>query len=297
MLLTLSWKAAAQIDISHIEIISAADNLASRELTIKIQKELERDTAGIDITVRSKDAPSNNNPASVLVIAVGDSLLPWLNANKNNYLGAISFLSSASAFLEEEKTNRKLTAIYRDQPLARQLRLSKLLFPNLRHVAIIRSERVLPISIDNLERSSNVAITEAAIDMNTEWAKQLSQLMQSNDLLLGVEDAQIYNAESIRSILLTTYRHGRGLIGPSRAFVNAGSLASCYTLPDQYVQQLGDMVVAIIRERKLPHPQYPNQFRVALNKQVATSLNLSFPDENTLSAGLQDQKGECGDGC
>lgn len=289
--------AVAQSTISHIEIIVPAENASSRELAISIQRELLKSSAGVEINVHNKENLPNTNSSSTLVIAIGDSLLPWLAANKNNYFGSIAFLANSAAIPEDDKGNKKFTAIYRDQPLARQLLLAKLLMPNLRQVAIIRGDSKLAQTVEMLQRIAQVSITETIIDLNSEWAKQLSQLMQNHDLLLGVDDQQIYNASTIRGVLLTTYRHGKSLIGPSRAFVNAGSLASCYTLPEQYTQQLVEMVEFTIREHKLPRPQYPSRFHVAINRQVATSLNIPVQDENNLSARLQDLKGECGDGC
>jgi hypothetical protein len=288
--------AAAEPNIARIDVITAADNPAGNDLAGGVQHALQQAWPGLSVTVHSSDGYQNNDAQTTIAIAVGDAALPWLNG-KANFAGAIAFYVSSIAFNADDKHDRKITALYRDQPLSRQLRLAKLLLPHLQSAAIIHGSRPLPQSNTELQRDSDVLITDAVIDNQTEWPKLLSQLMRDNDVLLGIDDPQIYNSDTIRSVLLTTYRHGKVLIGPSRAFVNAGSLASCYTASDQYLQQLVAMVGAFLQDRKLMRPQYPKVFRVAINSQVAASLNLSIPDEKIISAWLQNQPGDCGNGC
>lgn len=286
--------AVAQSNIGRISII--ADGAAPLGDTARgIQHTLQQAWPDLAIEITSKETFIPNQTQPTLIIALGDSTLPWLEHN-HDYAGAIAFYVSTAAFAPNKK-NTKLTALYRDQPLSRQLQLAKLLIPNLRSVAIIRGNRELAQNATDLQRGSGIRVIEAALDMQSEWPKLLSQLMHDHDVLLGIDDSQIYNSDNIRSILLTAYRHGKGLIGPSRAFVNAGSLASCYTVSEQYLQQLAAMVGTFINEHKLPSPQYPKVFRVAINPQVALSLGLSVPDEKTLSAWAQNQSGECGNGC
>lgn len=289
--------AVAQSDIGRISIIANPDRAAPLGETARgIQHVLQQAWPELTVEIIDKENFIPNQTQPTLVIALGDAMLPWLAEHPHDYTGAIAFYVSTAAFAADKK-NVKLTALYREQPLSRQLQLAKLLIPNLHSVAIIRGNRELPQSAADLRRSSGIDVIEAPLDLQSEWPKLLSQLMHDNDVLLGIDDSQLYNSDNIRSILLTAYRHGKGLIGPSRAFVNAGSLASCYTGSEQYLQQLIAMVGTFLNEHKLPGPQYPKAFRVAVNPQVALSLGLSIPDEKTLSAWAQNQFGDCGDGC
>ncbi len=289
--------AVAEMDIARIDIIATLDNTATANLANSIQQALQQAQLGIDATVKSSENYQNNNASTTLVITIGDTSLSWLNQKKNSFAGVIAFYVNSALFNQQDKSTQRITAIYRDQPLLRQLRLSKFLLPNLHRVTILRGAHELIPNVEKLQRESQLTINEIVFDDHSEWPKLLSQSLQGNDVLLGIDDPDIYNSDTIRSILLTTYRHGKGLIGPSRAFVNAGSLASCYTSPNEYLQQLVAMVSVALHEHRLLPPRYPTVFRVAINRQVATSLNLPIPDENTLSAWLQNQNGECGDGC
>lgn len=288
---------AAETDIARIDIIASLDNATVADLARNVQKTLQEAHLGIETTIQNRDNYQNNNSSTTLAITIGDSALLWLSNQKNTFAGVIAFYVNSTLFNQLTKSEQRFTAVYRDQPLLRQLRLSKFLLPNLQRVTILRGAHELIPNIETLQRESQLTINEIVFDDHSEWPKLLSQSLHGNDVLLGIDDPDIYNSDTIRSILLTTYRHGKGLIGPSRAFVNAGSLASCYTSPDQYLQQLASMVSITLHEHRLPPPQYPMTFHVAINKQVAASLNLPIPDENTLSAWLQNQNGECGNGC
>lgn len=299
--LPISLAASGEALINRIDVVIPADNPALADLAGGIQHALQQLQPALPIAVRNVGSASKDNQ-NTLVVAVSDAVLPWAAAEKNNYAATLAFYVSSTAFLAQLQSDEKISALYRDQPLARQLQLAKLLMPNLRKAGIIFGHRNLPQSVALLERSSKLKIDGIDIEDKPDWPKYLSQLMLDSDVLLGIDDALIYNGETIRSILLTTYRRGKFLIGPSRAFVNAGSLASCYTGSDQYLKQLVDMVGAIVRNQKLPSPQYPRAFRVAINPQVSASLGLAVQDENTLTARLQNivgqgPSGECGDGC
>lgn len=289
--------AAAELDITRIDIIASANNTAATDLAKGIQYALQNAKLGVDTGIQKPEGYKNNNAATTLAITIGDGSLSWLSEQKNSFAAAIAFHVSSAAFTAQSKSDQRLSALYRDQPLSRQLRLAKFLLPNMKRATVLHnSSSAVPISKD-LQRELQIGIAEINIDSNPDWLKLVSLSLRETDLLLGIDDPAIYNGETIRGILLTTYRQGKSLIGPSRAFVNAGSLASCYTPADQYLQQLVDMVTAVIKEHRLPNAQFPKVFRIAVNKQVATSLNIPFPDENTLSAWPQNYLGECGNGC
>src|SRR6185436_13015887 len=116
------------------------------------------------------------------------------------------------------------------------LRLAKLMLPDLQRAAIIYGADGPPRNLVSLQKRSGITVEALSIEGKPDWAKLLSQLMIENDMLLAVDDADIYNRDTIRSILLTTYRRGKILIGPTRPFVTAGSLASTYTSSEQFLQ-------------------------------------------------------------
>lgn len=285
--------AAADLDIAHVDIIASPSNASAMDLAKGIQYALQNAKLGVDANIQKPEGYKNNNPAATLVIAIGDSSLPWLIDQRHTFATAIAFHVSSAAFLAQTKPDQRLTALYRDQPLSRQLQLAKFLLPNSKRASVLHNSAAPLAAAKELK----IGLAEIRLSNNPDWLKILAQSLRDTDFLLGVDDASIYNGDTIRSILLTTYRQGKSLIGPSRSFVNAGSLASCYTSTDQYLQQLVDMVTVVVREHRVPDAQFPKIFRIAVNRQVANSLNIPIPDEDVLSAWPQNYSGDCGNGC
>lgn len=285
------------MDITRIDIVASNNNAAVTDLALSIQSAIQNAKLGVDTHIQKAEEYKNSTPSSTLAITIGDSSLPWLGEKNNLFAATIAFHVSSNAFLTQKKSEQHSTALFRDQPLSRQLKLAKLLIPNLKRVSVLHNtDYPIPVS-KAFQHELQISVDEINIDNNSDWLKSLSLSLRETDALLGIDDAKVYNGETIRGILLTTYRQGKSLIGPSRAFVNAGSLASCYTSTDQYLQQLIDMVTVVVREHSIPDAQFPKVFRVAVNRQVGNSLNIFIPDENTLSAWLQNNSGECGHGC
>ena len=297
LLLAMPLLVSAKTDIDRIDIVAVRDNTALMQLAGRIENQLQQSRPGVAINIRDSRDYRNKAAASTLVITIGDSSLPWLREHRDDFAAAIAFHVSSTQFDARSLHAQHVTALYRDQPLARQLRLAKLLLPNLRRVTLLSGTDEPGIDIDGLQQNSGVGIAVVNTDKDPDWLKSLSQALRNSDALLGIDDPDVYNGNTIRGILLTTYRHGKGLIGPSRVFVGAGSLASCYTTSNQYLQQLASMVKTVLASKRLPPAQYPQEYHVAINKQVANSLNVPIPDEDTLSARLHDHTGDCGDGC
>jgi putative tryptophan/tyrosine transport system substrate-binding protein len=75
----------------------------------------------------------------------------------------------------------------------------------------------------------------------------------------------------------STYRRGQPMIGFSMSMVSAGTLAATYSSVDDTVAHLGEVVDAI-ESARTPEPQYPKYWRVAINENVARSLNVVISD-------------------
>lgn len=281
---------------TRIDIVIATDTASLRDLASKIQTNLLQGQGNLTVAIRTRAEAETAPTQGALLVAVGDALLPWLETTQGKYPAAIAFYINSAQFRAAPRPPH-VAALYRDQPLIRQLRLAKQLFPRLQRVAIAQGEQALPVGQQQLRSASGLQVAVARVGEQRDWGKALSQLLSENDLLLGIDDAQVYSSETIHSILLTAYRQGKVLIGPGKPFVAAGGLASCYSSTDQYLQQLGDMVKIYLQTEQLPESQYPKHYQVVINQQVASSLGLTLPDEDSLLMRLQNSSEECGNEC
>jgi ABC-type uncharacterized transport system substrate-binding protein len=89
-------------------------------------------------------------------------------------------------------------------------------------------------------------------------------------------DNTIYNGNSIRNILLSTYRSGIPFIGLSQSYVTAGALGAVFSTPEQMSDQVAGAVRGFARSKVLPEPQYPRDFSISLNTEIARSLGIKL---------------------
>ena len=64
---------------------------------------------------------------------------------------------------------------------------------------------------------------------NINDSRPLQTLFRNSDVLLGLDDPQLYNPKTAKNLLLSSYAQQLPLVGPNAGFVRAGSLASTYS--------------------------------------------------------------------
>lgn len=232
--------------------------------------------------------------AGQLLVAVGSSAMQTL-AEKNLPQPILSVLVPRAAFEKVARQGGRLSdprhfsAIYLDQPWARQFALIRHILPNRTRIGILLGPDSDGIAAP-LKAAAKAAGLVAVIDIVSNEADllpALRRLLSDSEALLAVPDPTIYNKNTIQSILLTTYRQQVPLFGFSPSYVKAGALAAVYTMPEQIGQQAAEMIQRLAVERVLPPPQPPRYFSVGSNAQVARSLGIPLDDDATLLSKLK----------
>jgi hypothetical protein len=166
------------------------------------------------------------------------------------------------------------TAVYAEPAPADQLRLAALLYRRpVRVGAILGADTAF---LRPALEADKVAVLDAGggEDIN----RLLNQIAQT-DVLLALPDSTVYTTESIRNILLSTYRHKQGVIGFSGDMVKAGALATTYSEIEDIDAQVAEIAGAYVAGGELAPPQFPRYFRTIVNEGVARSLDLTVGDE------------------
>ena len=141
----------------------------------------------------------------------------------------------------------------------------------------------------NVSMATAAEVTIAEVDGPDDLSRQLLGLLGRSDILPGTDDSSIHNADNLKTILLSSYSGNKVLIGPSAPFIDAGSLSTTYSSPQDMARS-----VAYLLEQGLP-PQttsYPRYFSVLSNAQVARSLGIPLPDDATLARRLAELEQE-----
>ncbi|MGE1154159.1 ABC transporter substrate-binding protein [Pseudomonas kitaguniensis] len=179
----------------------------------------------------------------------------------------------------------KISLLWSDPPLERQLQLIASVLPQARRVGVlydVDSEFLLQ-ELRRYAAPMGLEIVPQFWD-NINDSRPLQNLLKNSDVLLGLDDPRLYNPKTVKNLLLSSYAQQLPLFGPNAGFVKAGSLASTYSDQADWLNVL---------DRLLDHPPaswpralYPEHFKVVGNPQVARSLGIEQVDDSAVAARL-----------
>lgn len=256
----------------QVDIVLPAENPALIQLAEKIGQHP-------DIKVSSfigKPPPSSERGEAL--VFVSDKLMALAELE---YPAIFGLYIDEQKFLENPQPN--FTAVFSKQPVHRQLQLISAIAQGkavtvgfaYQRDALREALQKKQYGFPHLEIRYRKTTSE-----NRE--REINKLIQENQFLLSSGEEELYNASSIRSILLASYRHKTRVIGPSEAFVKAGALATTASQQQHYVSAIQAMLMFYAEQRRLPKAGYPEQFTVIINHNVAHSLELYLDEEQTL---------------
>jgi ABC-type uncharacterized transport system substrate-binding protein len=172
--------------------------------------------------------------------------------------------------------------------MERQVGLLLAALPAARNVGVLYSSPPQELSsVKRLLAEKNVHLHDRAVDGTQSLNDALESILSESEVLFVLADPVVYNAGTIRNILLTSYRKQVPLIGISQAYVKAGALCAIYSTPDQIAAQAAEVVRHYSESGKLPPAQYPKEFEVSVNTQVARSLDISVKNAAQLHEELR----------
>lgn len=186
----------------------------------------------------------------------------------------------------EEGTQGPFSAIYLDQPLARSLNMIQTILPATQRVGISLGPETkhyeAEIRAELLER--NLQLSLGQVGSEAQLINTLDQVLDESDVLLGIVDPLVFSRTSAKNVLFTAYRWRVPLIGISPAYVRAGALASVHATPSQLGLQLAETLetMSLNNFQVLPDPQFPSQFSVSVNYQVAEAMGIQIVEESSL---------------
>ncbi len=112
----------------------------------------------------------------------------------------------------------------------------------------------------------------------------MQSVLRNSEVLLGLDDPDLYNPKTVKNLLLSSYSRQVALIGPNVAFVRAGSLASTYSDQPDWLAILDGLLDR--PPATWPRALYPDRFKVSSNAQVARSLGIEPIDEASVARQL-----------
>jgi len=191
---------------------------------------------------------------------------------------------------------RRVSAVFIDQPLSRQLQLIRTALPGAHRVGVVfgPSSILVKDELGERARERDLVLKSAEVTSAAGVYGALQSLLPESDVLLAIPDPVAVNASTIYGLLLTSYRAQVPVVGFSEGLVKAGALLGLFSTASQQGKQGAEIATRILAgDGGLPAPQYPKYFTVRANYSVARSLGLRLEEEAALAATLA-PRGESG---
>ena len=275
----------------HVFIIYSPDNALHADIIQKLSENLKLIRSDIIITeVTPEEIIKTIDSNTDLIIGIGYTGMR--NADKHYPKTKKLFISTDPNKYKLDKNKNKNDAIlYMAQPYCRQIPFIKLLNGQWKTIGLLNSLEK-PIDTNTIQQCAKKHGLKTYI-VNTssnEYLKDhIKDVLKHSDILLALPDNNIYNSQSVKNILLTSYRYRKPVIAFSKNFAEAGALASIYSSTEQISQSASDLVGQYFKsgQRFKKSINYPQAFDISINRQVFRALDLSIPDIDKLKQTLK----------
>jgi putative ABC transport system substrate-binding protein len=216
-------------------------------------------------------------PIDSYVIAIGAK--PVTHVDLARYPNRIAVMLTA----KQAENADMATSIFIEPPLSRQLKLANSLVPGNKKIGLLVSDeqdkKSVFMTLTDEEKMMLKVVNIAEYD-NINQA--LFHVLKNTRLLLGHYNNEVYNAQNIKNILITSYRQRKVLIGPSRAYLKAGSFSTTFS----DLSHIALRVIEVVEHHKDTgqwlKADYNPHYRILFNSQVARSLSIRMLDEKFL---------------
>lgn len=275
LLLTLLWP-LTPLMAGDILLTGSDDNAGVRRFVSALSAQRPADTVRF-VLVAELPRPGALNP-STQVILLDPAALDWRLREAAGPAALALRVSRVQA--QQRLGNRRptyLSLLWSDPPPARQLRLLHYLLPQARRIGVLYGDnsRFLLAELQRAARALDVEIVAQAWP-DVRDNRPLHAVLKSSDVLLGLEDPQLFDAKTAKNLLLSSYARQVALIGPNAAFVKAGGLASTFSDQEDWLRVLDELLDR--PSAQWPRTLYPRHFSVAGNQQVARALGIEAID-------------------
>lgn len=290
--MNLAWASAAAATPPSVAIILSDESTPYQESLNGIRASLDAERALVNIYSQSSKTLDFSRDRPDLIITVGERATQDLAA-QNLPTPTLAILISRYAFenIARQRNYRQFSALYLDQPFARQIDLIQLALPDHKRIGVVlgpKSKDALT-KLQSAAKDAKYGLVVEKISSESELLPALHRVLADSNVLLALPDPLVFNKSTVQGLLLTSYRYQDPMIGFSHAYVKAGALIAVYTTPEQAGKQAGEIAMRALEENMvlLPPPGYPKYYSVSVNYQVARSLGISVGDEADILQRLQ----------
>lgn len=277
LLLVICDPSRAQSATNTVVIIKSSDNSYFSKTIDTLSKHVVADTEFEAILVGEEAVAQNPK----LYIALGQQAADSL-ANIAENVPVINAYLTLEQF-QNLPQNRGLTVLL-DQPLERYLAFSKLTL-QVDSIGIITEKQIqLNSSQQELLENLDLSLEQHQVTADQKLLPTLRGLLDSSDALLMLPRQSIYNRDSLKGVLLTSYRGGKPVISYSSAHVRSGALASIYSSPIDIGRHISLLMNSLLQNEPPEGPKFhfARFYTITFNSRVASALDLTLPGKSAI---------------
>lgn len=270
----------AQSTTGSLVYLAGSDNSALNRRMLSLLEE----AMGSTTIIRSFSRGQTSQDSTTPVIALGPEAFTRVRQENRNV--PILALLVDQPFIDgyAERSEGSVSGVLYDPPLLRQAVTGQVILPHATRVGMLARPGTVELYEPLIEKLPDYGLEGKVfvVASDDKLIPTLIHALNYGDFILAAPDSDIYNPRTIKHILLTAYRRNRIVIGPSQAYVKAGSLASTYTPLTEIANLAAGYIEEYRANGRFPRPAYPDRFNIELNQQVARSLNIPLPDKQDI---------------
>ncbi len=285
ILLLLAGTVSAQQAASQVVIVKSSDNAYFNQSVETLIKHVDQSVRFQVIGTEDLGDGIAGNNDGIVYVTLGQAAAEAVNRLDKPP-------RSISAYLTMEQFRQlgdsKQMAVLLDQPLNRYLAFCKLML-SIESIGIIEER---PIKLEKrqseLLEKLQLELQQYRIDPYNKLLPTLRQLLVQSDVLLMLPRQSIYNKDSLKGVLLTSYRNRKPVISYSPAHVKSGALASIYSSPTDIGRHLALLVNKRLQNPgyRAPEYEYARFYSISTNRRIARALGINLPMESKLRSAL-----------
>lgn len=278
---------------AQIAVVLSDPSPPYQEFLEGLRQELRKEANEPELLVLDRDQASTRSlHDATLVIAVGAQAAQLMVGRdlRAPLLAAMLPRSSYERMVAGRRDDRRVSAIFIDQPPNRYIDLVRIVLPDVDRIGMLigRDGRDTVNRLAQTARERKLRVHTETINGEGEIYPALQRMFADGGVLVATPDATVFNAQTVQNILLSAYRMQVPVIGFSSSFVNkAGALVALYSTPAQIGRQCAETARSVIAGGSLPAAQYPRLFSVGVNNYVARAMNIEVDGETAIRERLE----------
>ena len=272
--------------MAAVRLLLADDTPYYRETAISLQRRLHELAPEAIISVHTQ---LGSWPETDILVSIGSQALTNIRARYPDRAALHLFVTSdfwREQCAHDPGLGNNATVVL-DQPPRRLLTLARLLMPQAHTLAVVLG----PISrkhggeLESGAAALGFKPLTGILDPTDNPITTLSPLVNTAQVAVALPDSADFNRAVAKWLLQLSFRARIPVIGFSRAYADAGALASVYSTPENMGRQGAELVAEQLAQGQLPpgmlHPRY---YTLTTNAAVAGALDIVLPTAEALQS-------------